>query len=136
MLTDVFVGMGTASINAISQNCISINIDPRNGMQKSSGIFGSDTTNFAYSESGKLYDIFTKLEDVFLCNKEKMEKKKKKGRTLFEEEFEMGACFKKLDNAIENITPVKMRKSLSIPYIYRIIVMLLFAIKKSVVKKN
>lgn len=135
-VTDAFIGMGTASINAISQKCITINVDPRNGMKQSSGVFGVDTQNFAYSENGRLYELFAKIEEVFLYDKRTIESIRETGRKLFEEEFEMGACFKKLDSAFVGIKPVRDRDSLSIPHIYRYLVMCLFAIKKIIEKSQ
>lgn len=129
-MSDVFVGMGTASINAISQRCITINIDPRNGMTKSSGIFGIDTHNFAYSESGHVYSIFSKLEEVYLSNEERKEEIKSIGRTLFENEFEINACFKKIDDVITRLRPVMYRKSLEISIYYRLVVQALFKLKE------
>lgn len=60
-VSDVFVGMGTASINAISQRCIALNIDPsRNNM--CSGIFGIDTNNFGYTEMVKSIQYLRRLK--------------------------------------------------------------------------
>ena len=129
-LSDVFVGMGTASINAISQRCITINIDPREGMTKASGFFGVDTNNFGYSESGILYSIFTKLEEAFLLNQQQIVSLKNVGRTLFEKEFEVNSCFEKMDMVINSISPVRDRHSLSIPSYYRLLCRCIIRLKR------
>lgn len=105
-MTDVFVGMGTASITAISQKCITINIDPLNNMKYASGIFGVDTNNFAYSENGIKYSILEKLEEVFNLNDEKKNTIKQIGRKLYCEEFETNTCFEKLDKIITGLPKV------------------------------
>ena len=128
-MSDLFVGMGTASINAISQRCITINIDPRNGMQEASGFFGVDTNNFAYSEKGKVYSIVGKIEEAYLFTDDQKERVKNAGRRLYEDEFEMNACFRKMDEIINSFDVVSDRESLRIPNYYRSIVRGLFEIK-------
>lgn len=129
-LTDVFVGMGTAAINAISQRCISINIDPMNGMQFSSGFFGVDTKNFAYSETGKVYPIIVKLESALLLKEDEKEKLKITGRRLFDEEFEINQCFRKLDQVVESLPVVCHRNSLEVTFFYRLFVRGLICFRK------
>lgn len=121
-LSDVFVGMGTASINAISQQCITINIDPRGGMTKASGIFGVDTMNFGYSENGSLYSIFSKIEEVFLFDNNRIRQIKDSGRALFENEFEVEACFRKLDAVMDSLEKTNDRPSLKVSDFYRLLV--------------
>lgn len=93
-LAEVFVGMGTASINSISQGCVTLNIDPK--MNMTSGIFGVDTNNFAYSSNDKVYKIedkiFAVLNDSKLHNEAKLQ-----GKKLFETKFTNKASFDKLE---------------------------------------
>ena len=93
-MTDIFIGMGTASINAISQGCATINIDPRSN--KASGVFGVDTNNFAYSENNKLYKIEDKIAEL-LKDAKKLAVAKERGLYLFKESFTNEASFNKLD---------------------------------------
>lgn len=121
-MSNVFVGMGTASINAISQRCISINIDPCNGMKNASGFFGIDTNNFAYSENGKLYSIFEKLEEAFLMSDEEVERTKQASRELYEKEYKTETCFEKLDHIYDNIEKSQDSDNYEISYLYRLLV--------------
>ena len=129
-LADVFVGMGTASINAISQGCVTINIDPRNGMKRASGFFGIDTSNFAYPEADNTFSIFSKLEEAFLMNASEVQYVRKMGRRLFEEQFEINTCFCKIDDAINSIKPTNMRESLRLSDFYRMRVRITLEIRK------
>lgn len=97
---DLFIGMGTGAVSAISQGCATIVIDPINN--KSSGIFGVDTNNFAYSESGVQYSILDSIKDVYK-NNNRFVAAKKAGRILFEKQFDVSVCMKKLDNYIYGI---------------------------------
>lgn len=131
-LSNVFVGMGTASINAISQRCLTINIDPNNGMKFASGFFGEDTCNFAYSESGKIFTISEKLEEAYLLSDEEIKQRKEKSRKLYENEFETLSCFKKIDLLFDNILPSVINKRYEISNFYRIHVQTLTGIKKMI----
>lgn len=128
-LTDVFVGMGTASINAISQYCISINIDPTNNLLPASGIFGVDTNNFAYSENGKHFSIIEKLEEVYKLDHVERKRIQEIGRKLFEDEFELNACFNKLDQAFESIDVPHDNEIFKISWVYRIIMRVVLKLK-------
>ena len=99
--------MGTASINAISQNCLTININPIELQDSVSGFFGTDTNNFAYPDTGPSFSIYDKLEEAFKLNKEDKERLIQNGRRLFENEFDMNSCFSQLDGIIHKIHPVK-----------------------------
>ncbi len=134
-LTDVFVGMGTASINAISQGCITINIDPRNDMKCASGIFGIDTNNFAYAENGRTYSIYDKLREVYLFDEDEKNRVSSLSRELYEDEFEIEKCFERMDTIIESFSNVHNRRSLRTPLFYRLMARTyLFYIR--VVRKN
>lgn len=122
-ISDVFVGMGTASINAISQKCIALNIDPsRNSM--CSGIFGIDTNNFGYTENGKVYTILEKIEEIYLADENKKNYLKKTGRELFETSFEINSCFLQMDAAINSISESQDEPYLHVSRLYRFIVRL------------
>ena len=95
---DVFVGMGTAAVNSISQNCATITIDPENN-NKASGIFGLTNNNFAYSESGIYYSTIELIESI-LNNDSLKQKAREMGFSLFNKEFSLNACMKKLDKTI------------------------------------
>lgn len=131
LLSDVFVGMGTASINAISQGCITINIDPHDGMRYSSGFFGIDTNNFAYSETGKQYAIYSKLEEAYLFEGDKRLQIQKAGRMLYEEQFEINACFRRLDAIVNSLPIVRECKLLNINAAYRLFVRIVYGLSDS-----
>ena len=138
-VSDVFVGMGTASINAISQRCIALNIDPsRNNM--CSGIFGIDTNNFGYTENGKVYTIFEKIEEIYLADENKKNYLKKVGRELFETSFEINSCFLQMDAAINSISESQDEPCLYVSKSYRFVVRLsyklLAIIKKTIISNR
>lgn len=128
-LTDVFVGMATASINAISQKCLTINIDPRNGMQYASGFFGTDTKNFAFSENEEFFPIITKLEEAYLFSQERIRSICESGRCLFEKEFSQPVCFEKLDKLFDGIKPSFYNISYKVPIYYTISIKLFIAVR-------
>lgn len=103
--TDVFVGMGTASINAISQKCLCINIDPSNN-DMASGFFGVDTTNFAYTCNGQVYSIFDKLNQAYNFEPTTKENYIQEGRRLFEKEYSLDATQSRIDQVINGCTKV------------------------------
>lgn len=124
-ISDVFVGMGTASINAISQRCIALNIDPsRNNM--CSGIFGVDTNNFGYTENDKVYTILEKIEEIYFADENKKNYLKKVGRELFETSFEMSSCFMQLDAAINSISESNDEPYLHVSKLYRFVIRTLY----------
>jgi hypothetical protein len=125
-LSDVFVGMGTASINAISQCCLTINIDPTNNMEFASGFFGYDTNNFAFSENGKLYTVSEKLEEALLMSFQKRETIVSQAKLLYENEFEIERCFDKLDGIIENLPKTVNSPVLEVSTLYRLYVRCLY----------
>lgn len=96
---NVFVGQGTASINAISQRCATLNIDPNN--DDCSGIFGIDVDNFAYSQNNKTYKIEDKLEALML-DKTLLEFAKVKGYELFQQKYSVDVCFNNMDILINS----------------------------------
>jgi hypothetical protein len=96
---DVFVGMGTASVSSISQKCATICVDPR--VNKSTGVFGLDTYNFAYSYKGRYFRIKSSIEFLYL-NRDKLELAQGLGKELFDAEFQNQSCMNKLDDFIRN----------------------------------
>lgn len=96
-LLDVFVGQGTAAINAISQKCATLIVEPVNN--KCSGIFGLEVNNFGYSETGVLYSIQEKLESL-LIDSSLLNRSKTRGFELFQRQYSVVNCFNKLDNLI------------------------------------
>ncbi len=60
--TDLFVGMGTAIITAISEGCLSLSVNPYTSF--TSGIFGVETFNFAFNDNGKEVPLEDKIEEV------------------------------------------------------------------------
>lgn len=128
-ISDIFVGMGTASINAISQRCLTINIDPSNN-DLASGFFGIDTNNFAYSENGKTFSILEKLDQAYnMTNEEKM-RAVNIGRTLYEEKFDSTSCFNVLDKVISNLDKVDTDGAYKTSIIYSYIIWLCSSMKK------
>lgn len=95
---DIFVGMGTAAVSSISQSCATIVVDPY--LNLSSGVFGLDTNNFAYSENGKQYTIGQSLE-YLLNNPDIITKAQEKGIQLYNTEFTTEICMSKLDAYID-----------------------------------
>lgn len=82
---DIFVGMGTAAINAISQKCSTICINPLT--LKSPGILGVTTKNFAFADVDKEVEIETVLLNL-IRNKRLRNDAAISGYDLFLNEFE------------------------------------------------
>lgn len=82
--TNIFIGMGTAVINSISQGCPTICIDPRS--LKSAGILGIDLDNFAYNDIEKEESIESSLGNL-INNKKLLEKSSKMGKKLYNEKY-------------------------------------------------
>lgn len=101
--TNIFVGMGTAAVNSISQSCATITIDPIKS--KASGIFGVDNFNFAFPENNKLYTIAELLRKL-MTNEQLLNDARKLGQKLFLDEYSFQKCMNKLDlyiNSSENV---------------------------------
>lgn len=96
-LLDVFVGQGTASINAISQGCATLNMDPNTN--QCSGIFGIDVDNFAYPKNGNVYKVEDKLES-FIIDNTILKYAQMKGEELFNNQYSIENCFNKMDKLI------------------------------------
>ena len=111
---DVFVGMGTASVNSIAQKCATINIDPRTNL--ASGIFGVNNFNFAYDVSGTSLPIHKYLEK-FIDNENLIEQAGINGYNLYKKEFDLVGCMNKFDFLIKSSNSTKKYWSFSNSYI-------------------
>ena len=92
--SDIFVGMGTSAINAISQRCPTIIIDPRNNL--SPGYFGDELSNFAFSEDGRYISLLKLMKRGFL-DRNYLVKLSLKSEEIFRREFDFEESMKKLD---------------------------------------
>lgn len=128
-ITDVFVGMGTASINAISQGVITINIDPLNN-NLSSGFFGIDTMSAAFSDTNIYYSIFEKIEEAYEFDDERRDEYKKISENLFVTEFSIESIGKKLDYVIDSIEPARPHEDLNYAYCYHVLISTIINIRK------
>lgn len=96
--SDLFIGMGTALINAASYGCPCLAIDPRNN--ETSGFFGIDVFSFGYREDDKTFNIFSKIEEFMELNIKSKNEISKKTIELFKNEFEFEKVMTKLDSYI------------------------------------
>ena len=99
--TDLFIGMGTALVNAASYGCICLAIDPRDN--KSSGFFSRDVNTVGYRKDDKTFSIDIKLKEFLLMSDEEKKCLKRNTMKLFEEEFEFESVMSKLDKIIFNL---------------------------------
>jgi hypothetical protein len=131
--TDIFIGMGTASINAISQGCATLNIDPRTN--KTSGIFGIDTDNFAYSFKNETYEIEDKLS-LLIRDTNLLETAKQEGKKLFNTKFTVEATFKRqmllLKQSANKLEHYKFKRS----FFHTAIDFIIFFIRKYKLNQN
>lgn len=116
---DVFVGMGTASINAISQSTATLNINPDSN--RASGWFGTDTNNFAYTENNNDYPIVEKLQELLDMNIKERAHIQNNGRALFENEFKESICMQKLDDYCVHIDYIDRTRILRVPFWFSLI---------------
>lgn len=96
--SDLFIGMGTALINAASYGCPCLAIDPRNN--EASGFFGIDVFSFGYREDDKTFNIYSKIEEFMKMNMKDKDEVSKKTIELFKNEFEFEKVMAKLDSYI------------------------------------
>ncbi len=96
---DIFVGMGTAAVNSISQKCATITIDPRTNL--ASGIFGINSFNFAYSENVKTSPIDAIIRKM-INNQNLLQDAQIAGYKLFKKEYSLSICMQKFDNFISS----------------------------------
>lgn len=92
---DVFIGMGTSVIMAISQKCVTITIDPISN--NASGILGVTNMNFAYPNNEKLYDTKDLLDELINCSVF-FEKSQNMGFELYQKEYSYDTVMQKLDS--------------------------------------
>lgn len=98
--SNVFVGMGTAAINAISLATPTIIIDPRKNL--SPGYFGDELFNFAFSESDQYIDLSELLVRGIL-NKSYLKDIGVKSEKVFQDEFDSKKSMEKLDQFYSKI---------------------------------
>ncbi len=101
--TDVFVGMGTAAISALSQGCIVLPINPLTN--KTPGVFGIETFNFAYSESKEEYPVSEKILQLSLLPNNKRIELSKKSVDFFRNQYTLDstyAVFEKMYSRMSN----------------------------------
>lgn len=96
--SDLFIGMGTALINAASYGCPCLAIDPRNN--ETSGFFGIDVFSFGYREDDKTFDIFSKIKEFIEMDIKSKDEISKRTIELFKNEFEFEKVMAKLDSYI------------------------------------
>ncbi len=96
--SDLFIGMGTALVNASAFGCISLGIDPRNS--KASGFLGIDLFSFAYSSNDRTYDISNKIEEYIFLSDERKNDYKRRTKEFFNKECDFKTVMKKLDSYI------------------------------------
>ena len=96
--SDLFIGMGTALINAASYGCPCLAIDPRNN--ETSGFFGIDVFSFGYREDDKTFDIYSKIEEFMKMSMKDKDEVFKKTIELFKNDFEFEKVMEKLDSYI------------------------------------
>lgn len=89
--TDLFIGMGTAIISAISQGCISLTIDPFTNL--TGGIFGMEMQNFAFSKNE--FDVNDKLEEIMSYSKTKRDEISQVSIKFFEENYSLNSTWEK-----------------------------------------
>lgn len=120
--TDLFIGMGTALVNAASYGCICLAIDPRDN--KSSGFFSRDVNTVGYRKDDKTFSIDIKLKEFLLMSDEEKKYLKRNTMKLFEEEFEFESVMSKLDKIIFNLkkdneyVDVSMTLKMRLKYIF------------------
>lgn len=96
--SDLFIGMGTALINAASYGCPCLAIDPRNN--EASGFFGIDVFSFGYREDDKTFDIFSKIKEFIEMDIKSKDEISKRTIELFKNDFEFEKVMAKLDSYI------------------------------------
>lgn len=97
---DVFVGQGTAVVNAISEKTATIVMM---NSKKTNGILGIDTDLFGYSDQTTFYNLQDKLNKL-LNSPDYLQNAKEKGYNLYMEEYEQQVCFQKFDNYISQLS--------------------------------
>ena len=125
-LSDVFVGMGTASINSISQKCATLVVNPLTN--KTPGIFGIHTTTFGYSDNNTEYDL-GELINTLLFDEGLLEVAKNKGYELYESSYKTDICFVKYDYLISKSANTVAYYNYKISICRRITDMLVYILK-------
>lgn len=96
-MIDVFVGMGTAVINSISQKCATVVINPETNM--AAGILGYNVENFAYPEGDSEKPLMIYVEQL-IVDKDLRLRVGECGYSLFQKDFSYLNAMRCLDNHI------------------------------------
>lgn len=99
--TDIFVGMGTAAISALSQGCIVLPVNPLTN--KTPGIFGVETFNFAYSENGAEFELSKKILDLSLLPIEQRKVLSEQGREYYINHYTLESTYEVLNCLMSKI---------------------------------
>ena len=91
---DIFVGMGTAAISALAQGCIVLPINPLTN--KTPGIFGVETFNFAYPDNETEFDISKKIRELSLLSIEQRKVITEKSREYFINHYTLESTYEVL----------------------------------------
>lgn len=125
-LADIFVGMGTASINAISRRCATIVINPETN--RTPGVLGIHTTTFGYSDNGVEYSLDELLisllsDDILLKDAQE------KGHELYKSSYQTDSCFIKYDDLLSKSSKIVEYYNFDISLFRRIIDMATYSLK-------
>ena len=102
--TDIFIGMGTAAISALSQGCIVLPVNPITN--KTPGVFGVETFNFAYPESNVEFLIFDKILQLLLLSTEKRYDYAKQSKEYYNNNFTLDVTFDAFRNLCDKMQDV------------------------------
>lgn len=122
---DVFVGQGTAAINAISQRVATIIMMDS---KMTDGVFGIDTDLSGDSDQTVFFDLQDKLRKL-LYDAEYLSFASQRGYELFIREYEQKICFEKFDSYLSRLKKPSNYK-LSYKLFDRIVDVSLFKVKK------
>lgn len=100
--TDIFIGVGTAAISALSQSCIVLPFNPLTN--KTPGVFGVETFNFAYAETTKEYDISDKIFSLLLLTNNERKEIAKTGKSYFAENYTLESTYINFNKLIGQIS--------------------------------
>ena len=102
--TDIFIGMGTAAISALSQGCIVLPVNPITN--KTPGVFGVETFNFAYPESNVEFLISDKILQLLLLSTEKRYDYAKQSKEYYNNNFTLDVTFDAFRNLCDKMQDV------------------------------
>lgn len=114
--TDLFIGVGTAAISALSQSCIVLPFNPLTN--KTPGVFGVETFNFAYAETTKEYDISDKIVSLLSLTTHERNEIANVGKSYFTENFTLENTYKKF-NKLKRLISNKGYYSFKYAFIFK-----------------